>query len=156
MCNNCYHTQLVKLELCFSKLLNKMLCSEIMVWLSFLAYSLTFQDTSCMHVHAPITLHVHLHNYCIVGCFQGVYILRISGHENFCEDCTCEVTTLGTWVWFSIIFTKINSTNRSNFEINFAKYTPLENNPLCGIINIACQRLYFSVFHSQIPSIFSL
>ena len=61
--------------------------------------------------------------YSIVGYFRGVYILRILRNENFREDCTREVTTLGTWVWFSINFTKINSANRSNFEIREI-YTP--------------------------------
>ena len=32
-------------------------------------------------------------------------------------NCTCKVTTLVTWVWFSIDFTKINA-NHSNFEIH--------------------------------------
>ena len=59
-------------------------------------------------------------NYCKVGYyFQGVYISRISQNENFCDDCTWKVTTLGTcmWVWFSINLAKINFINRRNFEI---------------------------------------
>ena len=59
--------------------------------------------------------------YRIVGYFQGVCILR---NENFCKDCTCEVATLDTWVWFSINFAKkINSANCGNFEIREI-YTP--------------------------------
>ena len=50
----------------------------------------------------------------VVGYFREVY-MYILQNETFCEDCTHEVATLGTWVWFSINFAKINSTNRSKF-----------------------------------------
>ena len=43
--------------------------------------------------------------------------------KKFCKDYTREVTTLGTWVWFSINFEKINSANYSNFKIREI-YTP--------------------------------
>ena len=60
--------------------------------------------------------------------FRG-YIFREFAKENFCEDLTRKViirTTLGTWVWFSIIFRKkkkINSMNRSNIKLHEI-YTP--------------------------------
>ena len=67
--------------------------------------------------------------------FEGCIIIsRISWNENFREDCTHKVATLGTWVWFSINFAKINSTNRSNFEIHEihvhihpSKITPIQS-----------------------------
>ena len=58
--------------------------------------------------------------YLIASYFQGMYI---SQTENFHEVCTRKVATLGTWVWFSINILKINSMNRSNFEIRKI-YTP--------------------------------
>ena len=51
------------------------------------------------------------------------YISRISRNENFCEDCTREVATQVHGVFFLLILQKINSTNRSNFEI-CEIYTP--------------------------------
>ena len=71
----------------------------------------------------------------IAGYLRGVYISRISQNENFREDCTREVATLGTctWVWFSINYAKINSTKSKEFQ-NSRKYISFENNPLYGVI----------------------
>ena len=60
----------------------------------------------------------YLHDTVEAGYFRGVYILRIR------EDCTHEVAMLGTWVWFSINFAKINSANRSNLEIREIRIHP--------------------------------
>ena len=45
-------------------------------------------------------------------------------NEKLCEDCTHKVAMLGTWVWFSINFAKINSAITA--ILKFVKYTPLE------------------------------
>ena len=82
-------------------------------------YMYSHKDCVCMvHWYTHV-----LYMYRIVGCFRGVYILRIWRNENFCEECTRKVPALGMWVWFSINFAKINSANCCNFEIHEI-YTP--------------------------------
>ena len=49
---------------------------------------------------------------------------------------------IGTWVWFSIIFTKINSTNAA--ILKFAKYTPLEIQYLVYLPTL-CRRICLSL-----------
>ena len=79
--------------------------------------------TSSLGIYVHV--HVYIYIYRIVSYFRGLYIqcIYISQNEHFCEECAHEVATLGMWAWFSINFAKINSANRSNFDIREI-YTP--------------------------------
>ena len=81
--------------------------------------------STCTYMYIlTMRMYVHVHVLYCSGLFsRGVYsISQISQNENFREDCTREVAMLGTWCGFLLIM-KINSVNRSNFEIREI-YTP--------------------------------
>ena len=71
--------------------------------------------------------------YGIAGYFPGVYISQIFRNDNFREDYTHEVATLGTWVWFSIK----NSQKLILQTLAISKYIPHENKPTLRILHFA-------------------
>ena len=62
-----------------------------------------------------------------------MYISQISQNENFCEDCTCEVATLGVRGCGFILISQKKLIPKIAAISKFTKYTPLENNSLYGI-----------------------